>query len=182
MATSTKSRILDVAQEMMQRNGVNAVSFADISDVVGIRKASVHHHFPTKDDLTEAVLVRYHESFVSQLEEIKASKLKPPTKLKKVMALFEKTLAAENKHACLCGMLSAEIWSLNSTSQKIVGRFLSDCSNAIMEIIVEDGKCDKAKADVVLAALEGGMLISRIDGGVKRYAKMLKALEKIVWV
>ena len=59
LATDTKTAIMDAAQELIQRGGVNAMSYQHISDAIGIRKASIHHHFPTKDSLIEAVLQRY---------------------------------------------------------------------------------------------------------------------------
>src|SRR5689334_9607965 len=42
----TKTAIMDAAQELIQRGGANAMSYQDISEAVGIRKASIHHHFP----------------------------------------------------------------------------------------------------------------------------------------
>lgn len=47
----TRDKILDVADDLVQRVGLNAMSYTHISDAVGIRKASIHHHFPRKEDL-----------------------------------------------------------------------------------------------------------------------------------
>ena len=55
----TKTAILDAAQELIQRRGVNAMSYQHISEAIGIRKASIHHHFPTKDALLDALIQRY---------------------------------------------------------------------------------------------------------------------------
>jgi TetR/AcrR family transcriptional repressor of nem operon len=54
----TKTSILDAAQALIQRGGANAMSYQHISDAIGIRKASIHHHFPTKEVLLEAVIQR----------------------------------------------------------------------------------------------------------------------------
>ncbi|MCD4689251.1 MAG: TetR/AcrR family transcriptional regulator, partial [Desulfuromonadaceae bacterium] len=51
----TKRHILDVAEDLIQRVGLNAMSYKHISDAVGIRKASIHHHFPKKDNLIDAL-------------------------------------------------------------------------------------------------------------------------------
>jgi len=59
----TAKQILDVAQEMVQTRGYNAFSYADISAQVGIRKASIHYHFPNKSDLGKEVVARYRERF-----------------------------------------------------------------------------------------------------------------------
>ena len=37
-AVDTRNRILDVAQDLIQRRGLNAMSFQDLSDSVGIKK------------------------------------------------------------------------------------------------------------------------------------------------
>jgi TetR/AcrR family transcriptional repressor of nem operon len=64
MQTSSKKiEILDVAQEAIQKRGYNAFSYADLAEAVGIRKASIHHYFPSKADLGLAVIRRYRESF-----------------------------------------------------------------------------------------------------------------------
>lgn len=60
MKTSDKkNEILDCAQTLIQKRGYNGFSYADISSTVGIRKASIHHHFSTKVDLAVAVVERY---------------------------------------------------------------------------------------------------------------------------
>ena len=51
---NTREDLLDVAQDLVQKRGLNAVSFQDLSDAVGIRKASVHHHFGNKAVMVQA--------------------------------------------------------------------------------------------------------------------------------
>ena len=46
------------------------MSYADLAEVVGIRKASIHHHFPTKTDLAIALLRSYEERYGAALEAI----------------------------------------------------------------------------------------------------------------
>lgn len=58
----TRTRILDVAEDLIQRVGLNAMSYKHISDAVGIRKASIHHHFPNKENLVDELLNRCHVS------------------------------------------------------------------------------------------------------------------------
>src|SRR5262245_62705529 len=79
----TKTAIMDAAQELIQRRGANAMSYQDISDAVGIRKASIHHHFPAKDDLIQAVTERYADYVLASMDEIFASTLDPAAKLRK---------------------------------------------------------------------------------------------------
>ena len=48
----TATRILDVAEGLVQARGFNGFSYADVaSQEVGITKAALHYHFPGKADL-----------------------------------------------------------------------------------------------------------------------------------
>ena len=58
----TADRILDTTERLIQTRGFNAISYQDISDAVGIKKASIHHHFPTKFGLGTAVIERYRQT------------------------------------------------------------------------------------------------------------------------
>lgn len=53
---TTRDEIMAVARELVQTRSFLGFSFQDIADRVGIRKASLYHHFPTKESLAEAVL------------------------------------------------------------------------------------------------------------------------------
>ena len=52
--SSTAEDILNCTRRLIASGGYNGFSYADISEVVGIRKASIHHHFPSKADLVRA--------------------------------------------------------------------------------------------------------------------------------
>src|SRR5262249_51412376 len=84
-----KQRILDAAQALIQQVGANAMSYQHISDAVGIRKASIHHHFPTKDQLIDALIQRYSAYFLGLVDAIIASEADAPSKVQRYMALFE---------------------------------------------------------------------------------------------
>ena len=47
----TRGDIAKVALEMVQMRGFNAFSYQDVADRLGIRKASIHYHFASKEDL-----------------------------------------------------------------------------------------------------------------------------------
>ncbi len=58
---TTSDEILASARALIMTGGYNGFSYADIAAVVGIRKASIHHHFPSKTDLVRTLVVRYRE-------------------------------------------------------------------------------------------------------------------------
>ncbi len=66
----TSTRILNVAERLMQTRGFNGFSYTNISAELGIAKASLHHHFATKAELGRMLIVRYSESFAAGLNAI----------------------------------------------------------------------------------------------------------------
>jgi len=53
-----QNRILDEAQSMAQLHGFNGFSFRDIAASVGIKPASIHYYFQTKEQLGVALVRR----------------------------------------------------------------------------------------------------------------------------
>ena len=51
MTTNTRQQIIDYSAELLRARGYSGFSFLDIAREFGIKKASVHHHFPKKVDL-----------------------------------------------------------------------------------------------------------------------------------
>jgi TetR/AcrR family transcriptional repressor of nem operon len=76
-SAGTADRILDVAERLIQTRGYHAFSYADVSEAVGIRKAGVHYHFPSKDDLGRAVAARYRARFAEVLARLDATRKAP---------------------------------------------------------------------------------------------------------
>jgi AcrR family transcriptional regulator len=54
----TKTRILDVAEELFAEQGLDRVSIRDITDTAGVNVAAVNYHFGGKEELIGAVFDR----------------------------------------------------------------------------------------------------------------------------
>lgn len=107
MTSNIERAILQAAENMIRRGGYNSFSFRDIATKVGIKSASVHYHFPTKQDLGAAVALYYIENFINALgnpNEIHSSGKNP---IDSYITAFRAALT-EDKGMCLCGILAAE--------------------------------------------------------------------------
>ena len=51
MTTNTREQFIDYSADLLRARGFSGFSFLDIAREFGIKKASVHHHFPKKVDL-----------------------------------------------------------------------------------------------------------------------------------
>src|SRR5262245_22726950 len=183
--TDTRSRILDAAQDLIQRLGANAISYQHVSDAVGIRKASIHHHFPTKEDLIEALIERYAKDFGGVVDAILAADVPAQEKLRRYCALFEGTLRqGTHDRACPCAMLGAELATLGSAAAGLIREFYRDNERRLARLL-EQGRADhslsfagspQATAALVFALLEGGMLVVRVNGGAKQFRTITERL------
>ena len=55
---TTKRRILDLAENLLQRLGYNGFSYQHLSKELGIKNAAIHYHFPTKEELGVEIIER----------------------------------------------------------------------------------------------------------------------------
>jgi TetR/AcrR family transcriptional regulator, transcriptional repressor for nem operon len=178
----TRDTILSSAQRLVQQRGYNGFSYADIADEVGIRKASLHHHFPTKTDLGLALIERYAADFDEALTAIDTANIKTETKLSRYVGLYRATLAADRM--CLCGMLASEAMTLDTALLPKLKRFFDRNVEWLSALLVagrDDGRfaymglpTDQARA--LLAALQGALIMARSAGdasGFDRTAALL---------
>jgi len=56
LGETAREEVLDAAGELFTTRGYAATSTRQIAEAVGIRQASLYHHFSTKDDILEALL------------------------------------------------------------------------------------------------------------------------------
>jgi len=172
----TATRILDVAERLVQTSGFNGFSYADISAELGITKASLHHHFATKAELGRALIERYSEAFSAALKVVDQRGGDAAAKLERYVKLYEEVLREER--LCLCGMLAAEYSTLPEPLQKEIRRFF-DANETWLAGVIDQGRrarifhsrgSAREVARMLLSALEGAMLVARPYSDVARFA------------
>ncbi|EGQ9501862.1 TetR/AcrR family transcriptional regulator [Vibrio cholerae] len=67
--SSTKEKILDVAEGLFAEYGFNDTSLRTITSKAGVNLASVNYHFGDKKTLVRAVLNRYLEAFMPEMKQ-----------------------------------------------------------------------------------------------------------------
>jgi len=64
MHMNKKEALLNAAESKARLGGYSNFSFRELANEVGIKSASVHYHFPTKEDLGTELAKRYTEYFL----------------------------------------------------------------------------------------------------------------------
>lgn len=170
-------KILDTAQELAQIRGFSGFSFRDVAEEIGIKSASIHYHFPTKDTLIIELARRYRQVFFQQLETLTAKSTTPGEKIKMLMDTFEHVLTKENR-MCLCGMLAADIELLSDEARAELLHFYNDAVDWLSREYAQLGhKHPREMAIDTFVRLEGGMLMSRITASTEPFDTIKKSIE-----
>jgi TetR/AcrR family transcriptional repressor of nem operon len=178
----TAMRILDVALRLVQVQGFNAFSYADVSAELRITKASLHHHFPTKAALGKALITRYTESFLAALTGIDAGGGDPLSKLRDYAEIYVSVLRQERM--CLCGMLAADFETLPKPMRASVTEFFR-LNEEWLSRVLDEGRragalrfegAPAATAAFLVSSLEGAMLVARAFGGVAKLESVVETL------
>lgn len=181
-ATTKREEILDVAEAMIRNVGFNGFSTRDVASAVGIKSASVHYHFPTKADMGAAVTERYTDRFLNELGDPRQFK----DDAREVVALyvdtFRETLIRDDK-LCLCAVLGAEIGGLplevGSQTRVFFARNLAWLRKALAESSKMSVPEASAFAVHILAALEGGMILSKALDKEKIFENVATMLNRL---
>jgi TetR/AcrR family transcriptional regulator, transcriptional repressor for nem operon len=185
MNKDTKTTILDIAEELLLSRGYNGFSYNDIAEKVGIRKASIHYHFPSKADLGSAVIRRYNEEFKAWCNS--KINLSSSDKLKEFFALY-KYLSDNGKKICPVGMLTAEYPTLPDVIKKDIQLLLNEEKSWLSHILKEGKKNKEIKStinpeiitEIILSTLTNSLNRIRIYKNIDLLDKLYKEIKKMI--
>jgi TetR/AcrR family transcriptional repressor of nem operon len=178
----TSTRILDVAEALIQVRGFNAFSYADIAAELDITKASLHYHFASKAQLGRALVDRYTQRFGELLAGIDARSTGAPNQLRAYAGLYSDVL--RGRRMCLCGMLAAEYETLPGQIGDAVVEFF-DLNEVWLTSVLQRGREEgslqfagsaKDTSRMLISGLEGAMLVARPYGDLKRFQSAARRL------
>jgi len=170
--TSTAEKILDVAQSLIVTGGYNGFSYSDISAAIGIRKASIHHHFPTKADLVAVLVDRYRRQAEAGLKSIEELASSPADQLHFYLNYWQACIRDASPSFCVCAMLAGEMQMLpQEVASGVQAHFrgLSQWLAAVLQTGRDIGqfRLDKraeTEAQMLMASVHGAMLSARAFG------------------
>jgi AcrR family transcriptional regulator len=166
----TRIRIIDLAEALLMESGFNAISYQDVADQIGIRKASIHYHFPSKADLGAAVVGRYIAKLggvMTPVPELDAAGVAQG--FEGFLGLFA-MVAATPRKVCLGGVLGAEFETLPENMRAEVQRFYRSAQGWLGQLLERgrafgvfrfDGAAE-GRARAILAMMEGSLIVERV--------------------
>jgi TetR/AcrR family transcriptional repressor of nem operon len=167
---STREHILDAAQDLIQTRSFHGFSFQDVADRVGIRKASLYHHFDSKDAVALAVLERSADWVRTQLTKVDGED--PAARLERYFEMF-RDIHGKGERMCPGGSFASVFGGVSSSVQSTLHRFTKlhlDLLESIIREGVERGQFqikDQRPRDVamqIVAGVQGALMIGRLTG------------------
>jgi TetR/AcrR family transcriptional repressor of nem operon len=180
----TSDDILACARSLIVAGGYNGFSYADIADVVGIRKASIHHHFPSKVDLVRTLVARYREEAEAGMANLELQVSDPLEQLRLYAGYWEACIADASAPFCVCALLAGQLPVLpEEVGLEVRAHFrsLSAWLTSVLERGARRGQLQlmstpRAEAEAFMAAVHGAMLSARAYGDPKIFGVVTGAL------
>lgn len=185
MRPDTRTALLDSAERAARTRGFDGFSYADMAAEVGIRKASIHHHFSTKAALATALIARYHDEMDATCREIDRLRATGGARLDAMIATYRYALE-DGRSLCLCVALSISRESLPEDLPHALAGFRAMMIKWItgaFALGATDGTIagvddPEAEATAALALMEGAHLAARATQDVTHFDAALKILQR----
>lgn len=168
-----RAQIVDAAATLMYQHGASTTSLDDVLAAAGCGKGQMYHYFDSKAALVAAVIER-------QLELVLAAQqpeLDHTDSWEGIHAWMARILRAQSRRggpfACPLGTIAAELKNdetFRPSLDAAFGRWEAPLARGLQAMkdrgeLVSDAKPARLAA-MVIAALQGGMLLARVRGDV----------------
>lgn len=186
---ATKEKILKHSGTLFNTQGYKATSISDITKATGFTKGAIYRHFKNKDVLEIETLTHLSSAMFDQLRDRIKAKRTAPLKLKAVFAYFETYVGKPAvKGGCPLMNVAIEADDAHPALRKRAISILNMLRDSIITIL-ENGirygqirrGIDKAHiASVIIASLEGAIMMSKLRGNGDDIKSVNRHLEALV--
>lgn len=181
--SDTAGKLIGGAAQLIMRGGYSGFSYADLAERFGIRKASIHHHFPSKVDLVVAVVEQARALIRAEIAVLEQASPVAMDKLLAYTGYWERCIKDQTAPFCLAGVLAAELPSLPAEiAASVRGHFadLAQWLERVLSLGAEQGsmRLDRpaaAEAESFMAAVYGAMLAARAFDDPARFSAIVEA-------
>lgn len=165
----TASKLIDEAAQLITNAGYNGFSYADLAEKLGIRKPSIHHHFPSKVDLVVAVVEQQRAAIGLQIAALEDGKADAMDQLLAYVDYWKRCIEDQSATFCLAGVLAVELPGLPAEVGAAVQRHFNDLGRwleRVMTLGVEQGSIQlelepRTSSQFFQTAIYGAMVMAR---------------------
>ncbi|MCQ8279559.1 TetR/AcrR family transcriptional regulator [Acetobacteraceae bacterium KSS8] len=179
----TAAKLMGGAADLIARNGYSGFSYADLAERFGLRKASIHYHFPSKTDLVVAVVEQGRARIASQIAVLEAGAPVATEQLRVYVDFWRRCIRDGTVPFCLAAVLGAELPGLPDPVAQAVRRHFADLADWLSRVLALGAEQQtmrlpmpaSAEAEILMATIYGAMLAARAFDDPDRFDAIVEA-------
>jgi TetR/AcrR family transcriptional regulator, transcriptional repressor for nem operon len=188
--SDTAEKLVEEARQLIVSGGYHGFSYADLSERFGIRKASIHHHFPAKVDLVVAVVEQARCAIQAQISVVETGTPVAIEQLAAYTGYWERCILDRTAPFCIAGVLAAELPALPREVGVAVRGHFTDLSRWLEHVLtlgVKQGSMrlestPAIEAQNFMAAVYGAMLAARAFDDPGKFGAIVEAFVRRIRV
>jgi len=183
----TKEKILKQSGHLFNTQGYKATSISDITKATGFTKGAIYRHFESKAVLEMETLSHLSIQMFSYLRSKIKEEKTAPEKLRAIFQFFETYISKPPvKGGCPLLNVAIEVDDAHPALRKRAVTILDVFRDSIVTILSNGIKHNQLKPDIdkeyyatlVIASLEGAIMMSKLRGNDDDIMRVTKHLDK----
>jgi TetR/AcrR family transcriptional regulator, transcriptional repressor for nem operon len=182
----TRRRIVDAAADLIFDQGVAHTTIEDVRAVADVSSSQLYHYFDDKPALVRAVIEHQTDAIVSNQETFDLSTLDGLRKWRDWLIDYQRTLGCRG--GCPIGSLGSELAETEPQAREQVAsgfqRWEAAIQHGLREMHAHGRLAPEADPDTLalalLAALQGGLLLTQIERDTKPLEAALDAMLELI--
>lgn len=186
----TRKQIIQQAAELFNKRGFQGASISDVMESTGLQKGGIYRHFENKEQLALAAFDYAQSQYSQRLQAAMAEQQDGLAKLRAFVETFC-SIAAQPPLAGGCPVMNTIVDNddgdpaLGMRAKEVIGNWQSQLEAAI-QLGISQGSVkanleSRRTAAVIIASLEGGILLSRAHQDISymqyNYEHILRFIE-----
>ena len=176
------AELLTHTRELLTSGGYNSFSYADLAARVGISKASIHHHFPTKELLVTTVVALYRQDARDGLAYLVKKFNEPVRQLEAYAGYWEDCIRSGDSPFCICAMLATELPTIPEGVAAEVRTHFRDLTTWLASVLERGAALGQFRlngsptesARGFMAVVHGAMLVARATDDPKVFGSIVR--------
>jgi TetR/AcrR family transcriptional repressor of nem operon len=166
---NTRDKILDLGKNYMQTIGYHSFNYKMIANQLNIKNASIHHYFPSKEDLALAIIEKATQDFNTWANNAKT--ISPTERAEIILDRYIQTFN-DGKKLCLMSTFESAFNDVSENIRKATSAYVNSVFNWLIDVFKEGlqskeflfKESAEEMAVMWLAGLPGSLLVGRTKG------------------
>lgn len=184
---ATRETILKKSGVLFNTNGYKATSISHITDATGFTKGAIYKHFASKNELERETLAFLSNILFMKMREIISAEDNAVDKLRAIFRFFESYISNPPlKGGCPLLNAAIEADDAHPALRKEAVKTLAILKKSLITILENGIEHNQIKPGIdkaffstlIIASLEGGIMMSKLEGNNEDIRKVTKYLQR----